>query len=181
MTLIEHTDRIWTLENFLTQKTCDNLIIQSEARGYQEATVSLPEGAQMIKGLRDNYRVVFEDVPFANRLFEDLRPVLPAIDQAGQAVQLNEIFRFYRYDKNQRFKRHIDGRVKAHGLESRLTFMVYLNSDFQGGETKFNDITISPKTGTCLLFVHEQKHESLPMQSGTKYVLRSDVFYTSSE
>jgi len=61
--------------------------------------------------------------------------------------------------------------------KSRLTFMVYLNDDFTGGETKFDDAFIQPKARTALLFVHEQKHESLNIETGRKYVLRSDVFY----
>ena len=177
MTLTQHSDQIWTLEGCLTHEACGQLIQMSEARGYEEAAVSLPQGVQMMKGLRNNYRLIFEDLKYAQTLFATFRPLLPPVDPAWLPVRLNETFRFYRYDENQRFKRHIDGRIKAHGLESRLTFMVYLNSDFEGGATKFDEVTITPKTGTALLFVHEQKHESLPIKSGTKYVLRSDVLY----
>ncbi|MEP1230027.1 MAG: 2OG-Fe(II) oxygenase [Litorimonas sp.] len=177
MRFIKQSDKIWTLEGFLSLEACATLIKRSEDTGYQEATVSLPEGAQMMKGLRDNYRVTFEDSSLAHDLYSILKPYLPRIDGSLQPERLYEKFRFYRYDDNQRFKRHIDGRVQAHGLESRLTFMVYLNADFEGGETKFNDITILPKAGMALLFIHEQKHESLPIERGTKYVLRSDIFY----
>lgn len=177
MRFTKQSDKIWTLEGFLSSEACAALIKRSEESGYQEATVSLPQGAQMMKGLRDNYRVTFDDSALARGLFSILKPYLPRLDEAPQAERLYERFRFYRYDDNQRFKRHIDGRIHAHGLESRLTFMVYLNSDFEGGETKFNEITILPKAGMALLFIHEQKHESLPIERGTKYVLRSDILY----
>ena len=180
MTFTQQSDKIWTLENCLTSEACCALIQLSEARGYEEAAVSFPEGAQMMKGLRNNYRLKFDDKTYAQTLSTKLQPFLPRIERDWLPVQLNESFRFYRYDQNQRFKRHIDGRVEAHGLQSRLTFMVYLNADFQGGETKFDDVMITPKTGTALLFVHEQKHESLPIISGTKYVLRSDVLYKNT-
>jgi len=58
--------------------------------------------------------------------------------------------------------------------------MVYLNDDFSGGETKFDDVLIKPRSGMALMFIHELKHESLPIMVGTKYVLRSDVFYGAS-
>lgn len=177
MTPVRYTDKIWTIEGFLSAHRCEELIAFSERKGYLETTVSLPEGAKMVKGLRDNYRVISKDKQFAQSLYDRLYPVLPPLEAALAPAGLNEIFRFYRYDKDQRFKRHIDGRVKAGGLESRLTFMAYLNADYEGGETKFNDALIQPKTGMALLFVHEQKHESLPILSGQKYVLRSDVFY----
>jgi hypothetical protein len=55
--------------------------------------------------------------------------------------------------------------------------MIYLNDDFLGEETKFDDISVHPKTGTALCFIHEQKHEGMPILSHAKYVLRSDVIY----
>lgn len=98
------------------------------------------------------------------------------------AIGLNEQFRFYKYSTSQRFKRHIDGRFKRNEIEeSRITFMIYLNEDFEGGETKFDELTIAPKTGTALCFIHEQKHESLPIKQGTKYVLRSEVLYQTKK
>ncbi len=63
--------------------------------------------------------------------------------------------------------------------------MVYLNSDFTGGETKFyNDdrelhIAVQPESGTALVFVHRQLHEGASVLSGRKYVLRTDVMYAS--
>ena len=55
--------------------------------------------------------------------------------------------------------------------------MIYLNDDFTGGETTFDDVSIQPKTGTALCFIHEQKHEGTPVIEGTKYVIRTDVMY----
>ena len=55
--------------------------------------------------------------------------------------------------------------------------MIYLNDDFLGGETKFDDLSVQAKTGTALCFIHEQKHEGMPILSHVKYVLRSDVIY----
>lgn len=61
--------------------------------------------------------------------------------------------------------------------ESRITFMIYLNEDFVGGATQFDDVSIVPKTETALCFIHEQKHEGCPVLEGAKYVLRTDVMY----
>lgn len=173
-----HTNIIWTIDNFLTPKECDDLILFSEQRGYEEAKVSLKSGAKMIKGIRNNYRLIYTDEHLASQYWQKLKNHCPKTIEDYNVVGLNEQFRFYKYESNQRFKRHVDGRFQQNKLEeSRITFMIYLNDDFVGGETKFDEVTIVPKTGTALCFIHEQKHEGCPVPEGTKYVLRTDVMY----
>jgi len=178
MILHQHTHSIWTIEGFLSKKACEDLIIFSEMRGFEEAKVSLKSGAKMMKGVRNNYRLMYADQGLADRYWEQLKPFCPSTIEQATAVGLNEQFRFYRYDPSQRFKRHIDGRFKRNEQEeSRITFMVYLNNDFEGGETVFDEVAIQPKIGTALCFIHELKHEGKPVISGTKYVIRTDVMY----
>ncbi len=178
MKAIHHTDQIWTIPDFLSKQECDNLILFSEMRGYDEATVSLKSGAKMMKGVRNNYRLIFNDQSLADKYWERLHPLVPSMIDGWRSKGLNERFRFYRYEPQQRFKRHIDGRVKlGETEESRITFLIYLNEDYEGGETAFNEVTIQPKTGTALCFIHELKHEGKPILSGVKYVLRSDIMY----
>ena len=178
MQFIQHTPIIWTIDQFLSPKACEDLIIFSESQGYQEATVSLESGPKMIKNIRNNYRLLYEDEKLAQKYWKDLEQFCPKSLEDYQVLGLNESFRFYKYESNQRFKRHIDGRFKRNeNEESRITFMVYLNDDFIGGETQFDDISISPKTGMALCFIHEQKHEGCPVTKGAKYVLRSDIMY----
>ncbi|MEM6298064.1 MAG: 2OG-Fe(II) oxygenase [Bacteroidota bacterium] len=178
MKLTQHNSKIWTIENFFSIKECQEFIYLSEVSGYEEATVSLPTGVRMMKGVRNNDRLIHQDEALAARLWKRLAPFCPEEIDGESAVGLNERFRFYRYEEGQRFKRHIDGRFrKSETLASRITFMVYLNEDYEGGQTRFADLEITPKTGQALCFIHEQKHESVPLRSGVKYVLRSDVLY----
>jgi prolyl 4-hydroxylase len=60
-----------------------------------------------------------------------------------------------------------------------LTLVLYLNDDFTGGETHFDEVgkTIQPKPGMALLFQHRVLHTASPVLSGEKFVMRSDVFY----
>src|SRR5205085_1123826 len=92
-----------------------------------------------------------------------------------EACGLNERFRLYRYDPGQRFAPHYDGSYqRSNGERSRLTFMVYLNEGFVGGETAFYDhredlrLRVTPRTGTALVFVHDQLHEGRPVIEGRK-------------
>jgi predicted 2-oxoglutarate/Fe(II)-dependent dioxygenase YbiX len=199
MKKIQHTPKIWTIESFLSEEECQNLIIFSENKSYKEATVSLKSGAKMIKNIRNNERLIYEDEKLAQNYWQKLKDFCPTCIneivkeeiQNYQAVGLNPRFRFYKYESNQRFKKHIDGRVQlekeGEEYESRITFMIYLSDDFEGGQTTFDykneenntlqKIEIRPKTGTALCFVHEIKHEGKPVPKGTKYVLRSDIMY----
>lgn len=178
MNLIQYNTNIWVIENFLTEKECEDLILFSETKGYEEATVSLKSGAKMMKNIRNNERLIYEDEILAQQYWEKLKPFCPEKLDTAIAIGLNEQFRFYKYQSNQRFKRHIDGRFQRNEQEeSRVTFMMYLNQDFEGGETNFDDLSISPKTGMALCFIHELKHEGSPVTKGIKYVLRSDVMY----
>lgn len=173
-----YTDKIWTIANFLTAEECAELIALSENLGYDEAEVSLASGAQMLKTIRNNYRVIYDSDALALKFWEKLKDFCPQEIEDSYAVGLNEKFRFYKYASDQRFKRHIDGRFKRNEQEeSRITFMIYLNEGFEGGETAFDDVTIIPQTGDALCFIHELKHEGCPVKNGTKYALRSDVIY----
>lgn len=178
MNVTYHTDSIWTIENFLTVKECEDLIKMSESIGYNEAEVSLASGAKMMKNIRNNYRILHTDEALAKEYWDRLEQYCPKVIEENYAVGLNEQFRFYKYELDQRFKRHIDGRYKRNEFEeSRITFMIYLNEEFNGGETSFDEVIIKPKTGTALCFIHELKHEGCSLKDGIKYVLRSDVMY----
>ncbi|PZF74277.1 2OG-Fe(II) oxygenase [Taibaiella soli] len=177
-----HTDKIWTISGFLTPEECSELIAQSEQIGFEEAEVSIASGPQMMKAIRNNYRLMVDDEALAQRFWEELKQFCPQEIDGAVAVGLNEKFRFYKYESAQRFKRHIDGRFRrSENEESRITFMIYLNDDFEGGVTAFDDVTIIPETGTALCFIHELKHEGTPVISGVKYALRSDVMYLKSQ
>lgn len=83
------------------------------------------------------------------------------------------------------------------GTRSRYTFIIYLNDDFKGGETTFflpkegtegtlESRPVRPRTGWATVFPHGETgvpllHEGSPVVKGTKYLLRTDVVYTSPE
>ena len=52
------------------------------------------------------------------------------------------------------------------------TSIVYLNDDFDGGETRVNDMIIKPKTGKIITFSgSENEHEVLEVKNGDRYTL----------
>src|SRR5262249_4900705 len=58
-----------------------------------------------------------------------------------------------------------------------LSLVIYLNEDFQAGETRFPDQSLSlrPVAGEGLLFRHSLRHEGTAVQHGRKYIVRTSV------
>jgi len=115
--------------------------------------------------------------------------------------------RFYKYKKDEEYPEHMDGsysRTVTHynsdgsqqcfKQHSFLTLLIYLNENFEGGETRFypdkqhcrflRDIedkqpvyVIEPKQGMAVINIHNTLHEGSKVRSGIKYVIRTDILY----
>lgn len=190
--IIQEAPLIFTLENLLDANQCQTLVNQSEQdHAYTQAQITVgPNLFLTDTRVRNNDRVIFDDVALAQRLFGQLRSFLPEQWHGVWRLKgLNERFRYYRYRKGQRFRMHFDGAFERHHCEkSFLTLMFYLNEGFEGGATTFfrseEDFgrarpihVVRPATGSALLFEHAQLHEGSEVLGGVKYVLRTDVMY----
>ena len=169
---------VFTIENFLSEEECDKLIEFSENKGYKAAKVNIDGAQKLFTMVRNNERILHKDIEMANSYWDKLKSYCSNKIGNSLPIGLNELFRFYKYTKDQRFKKHKDGSYIRNEFEfSLMTFMIYLNDDFEGGKTTFNEFEINPKKGTALIFLHDLKHEGQSITSGTKYVLRSDIMY----
>ena len=172
------TPDIFVIEDFLSSSECTEYIAKSEEIGYKEATVTTLEGQKMIKGIRNNTRVIQVNQTLADLFWNKIEPFVDTWEDGSFPIGVNEQFRFYKYDIGERFNKHRDGRfVRNENEESRLTLMVYLNDQFSGGETEFDEFSVQPKIGTALIFKHEVKHKGCKVISGTKYALRTDIMF----
>jgi predicted 2-oxoglutarate/Fe(II)-dependent dioxygenase YbiX len=182
-------DYVFTVDEFLTEKQCDKFIRISEEFGFEDALVSSPKGQVLHKDLRNNERVMFENEKIAKWLWKRARHFVPREYEGRPAIGVNEMLRFYRYDPGQQFDWHQDFPFERdNGEQSYLTFMIYLNDDFDGGETSFEDsyseesfdeFKVVPQKGMALFFEHAIHHKGEPVTRGRKYVLRTDVMYGS--
>jgi prolyl 4-hydroxylase len=169
---------LFVIEDFFTSHECDELIIWSELKGYEEAKVQVRGQEVMMKAVRNNSRINFIDFDLANRIWEKFKPFAVNRFANSEVLGLNEMFRFYKYEKGERFKKHIDGSyIRNEEEASYFTLMIYLNDDFEGGETVFQDHNIQPKKGMALVFYHGMKHSGEEIKAGIKYVLRTDIMY----
>ena len=169
---------IFTLNDFLSPEECQAYIEQAETIGFSEAPINTLGGPVVRSDVRNNSRVMLDTPDDALALWERLEVFVPKKVGDWEATGLNERLRFYRYDIGQQFDWHFDGCFQRNAHEqSLLTFMVYLNDGFEGGETSFDEDEIIPVQGTALCFVHQILHKGQPVRSGRKYALRTDVMY----
>ncbi|MBB3210636.1 putative 2-oxoglutarate/Fe(II)-dependent dioxygenase YbiX [Rhodopirellula rubra] len=182
---------IFTVAGVFSAAECCELIDRAESIGFDAASVRTHSGPKMMTNIRNNDRVNLDDPELASVMWSRISHVLPSIDDQ-HAVGVDSRLRFYRYEPGQEFKRHKDGSVtNDDGHLSKLSYLVYLNGDFDGGSTTFRDYdgkgesrrkiehVITPIAGSALLFHHQRWHEGSALVSGRKYVLRSDVFYSA--
>jgi hypothetical protein len=172
------TDEIFTVADFSSAAECDEYIRVAEGVGFTDAPINTTFGQQVRRDVRNNTRVMIDDVALAHELWSRAAVFVPGVLGRWHAIGVNERLRFYRYDVGQQFDWHHDGAFeRPNGERSRLTFMIYLNDDFAGGETSFNDHVVVPRKGLSLFFAHQLRHKGQPVIKGRKYVLRTDVMY----
>lgn len=173
---------LWTVADLFTPAECAAAMARIEAAAPAPAPITTLRGAQMRPDIRNNDRVVFDDPEVAALLLAKIRGHAPEVLSGARLCGANERIRCYRYRPGQRFAPHYDGAyVRDEREQSLVSYLVYLNDDFVGGETNFLQAgqTVVPRAGMALLFQHRLLHEGAEVREGTKYVLRSDLMYRS--
>eukprot|EP01059_Diplonema_ambulator_P000331 TRINITY_DN10270_c0_g2_i1.p1 TRINITY_DN10270_c0_g2~~TRINITY_DN10270_c0_g2_i1.p1 ORF type:complete len:288 (+),score=96.68 TRINITY_DN10270_c0_g2_i1:34-864(+) len=182
------------LEGYLTEEECRYLMENVE---YEEEIEFNRDG----ETYRKNHRIQISHEGVADMLYARALPYLPAeyhvpateVEFGFQAEgtwtphSLNPSLRICKYHPGGLFKPHYDGIfLRQLGFRSLWTFMVYLNDGFEGGATNFlagpfdegtvlASLRVQP--GTLICFPVHLYHEGLPLTSGEKYILRSDLMF----
>jgi len=183
MNLNQIAPNIWTIDNFLSPEECTKLIATSENIGFDAATINTAFGTRRVDEVRNNTRAFYNNQALADELWIKLKPFAPAAIGKSHPNGLNELFRFYKYQPGQQFKKHRDRSYERNETEFSLyTFMVYLSHDYTGGETSFykpvdGKSVVKGETGMALIFLHDLLHEGSTVNSGLKYILRTDIMF----
>ncbi len=110
----------------------------------------------------------------------------------GGSIGLNKHLRYNAFQPKETIAPHVDGEFETNGnngkeerVMSKLTFLLYLNTIDNGGETRFlnaetmKHTDVLPVRGRVLIFDQRICHAALPVKGRrtVKYTLRSDVLY----
>lgn len=177
------------LPSVFTNQYCSQLVNFANEDGFNRAGVNVYGETKMRENIRNNSRVMWESIELAKELESKIQQAAkntyPNSFNDKDSIGLGSYFRMYKYEVGQYFKPHKDGIVDKDDSNSLITVLVYLN-DTDGGETilmpegfgkKEQWIKITPKVGDVLLFQHDCWHSGEEVNSGEKYVLRTDIFY----
>ena len=186
---MEDTEQLLTVNDALTSAECTEWITFAEALGMASTR---PPGGKPRRGeaYRDNFRTQITSRQIADSLWNAglghiLVDALPPLRDGRRPVAFNDNIRLYRYSKGQKFGKHFDETASdSMGRNTVYTTLVYLSA-VRGGETVFypqknEEIIVAPRAGMALFHRHGIDcwlHEALPVASGEKYVLRTDVVF----
>ncbi|KUJ06706.1 uncharacterized protein LY89DRAFT_661730 [Mollisia scopiformis] len=200
------------LKDVLTPSECEQIIAAAETIGFTPDAPIRAEGEEISILAHNFYWIV--DTAFCTKLWERVAALVPK-DVGGKKVRgLNRRFRVYRYVPGAEYRAHIDGAWPPSGIDpindtyiydsslpdakqsSLFTFLIYLNDEFEAGETTFflpsaregsmNAYSVKPIQGSVAMFPHGETegsllHEGTGVRQGNKpsakYVIRTDVLY----
>lgn len=191
----------------LSSDECKAIIATGESVGFL-SDMPIREDRHDTSVLAHNFYWVV-DTAFHDRLWARMAPYVPASVGGRRVRGLNRRFRVYRYLPGTDYRCHIDGAWPPSGVRqdntyvyddsppdkkqsSLFTFLLYLNDEFEGGETTFfipgqaegilNAYPVQPVMGGVAVFPHGETrgallHEGTGVKKGAKYIIRTDVEY----
>ncbi|KAH7312650.1 hypothetical protein B0I35DRAFT_356206 [Stachybotrys elegans] len=193
-------------KNVLSPAECKAIICAGEHVNFLPDAPLREDGDASI--LAHNFYWIV-DTAFHDILWSRISPFLPATLEGRHARGINRRFRVYRYVPGAEYRCHIDGAWPPSGIlpgdkyvydasppdnkqSSLFTFLMYLNDEFEGGETTFflpaareghlNAYPVRPVMGAVAIFPHGDTngallHEGTGVRKGAKYIIRTDVEY----
>lgn len=198
--------RLGMAKNVLSHDECRAIIAAGEQVSFVPDAPVREDGDVSI--LAHNFYWVV-DTAFHDILWSRVSQFLPREVNGRLARGLNRRFRVYRYVPGAEYRCHIDGAWPPSGIlpddtyvydaspedkkqSSLFTFLMYLNDEFEGGETTFflpaaregqlNAYPVRPVMGAVAVFPHGDTngallHEGTGVRKGAKYIIRTDVEY----
>lgn len=199
----ENIDKgVYVLHGVISPKECKRLIATAQGIGFSHAGLAIGNDTYRVNlAARNNTRVVLDAPRLAKELWERVKNVVDAKHEGAPLTGLNDRLRVYQYEPGQRFSPHVDVRTIVPRGETRESFMIYLNDDFEGGSTRFFEVkeknsrrgegrgrkfdnrvrfSLRAPVGSVIAFDHLLLHEGAEVTRGVKYAVRSDLIYALS-
>jgi prolyl 4-hydroxylase len=175
MILTKYNSEIWAIANVLDIDICNDCITASVEDNLFPNSLN-----EVHKDIITSFknRVFLTSPELANIVWNNIYDKVPQNHQGYEVYGINEGFRFYKYLTDQEFTMHQDIDFEKSAYEkSFYSLLIYLNDNFKGGETTFENLSVKPIAGSALVFPHVLFHSGAKVIEGIKYVLRSDIMY----
>jgi prolyl 4-hydroxylase len=175
---------IQEIDNFLSHEECDKLIISAEGRLKPSEVYA--GNTNIVDKTRESMQAWMKDDD--NEISNKIAKLTSEI--AKLPMENSEDLQVVNYTKGGYFKPHYDaceGSEEFCKLMNKsagpryLTFLIYLNDDYKGGETHFPNLnkTVKPKKGKLVIFkstdsngviLEKSLHGGNPVTKGKKWI-----------
>jgi prolyl 4-hydroxylase len=173
--MVSETPHIGVFTEFLTTRECGYLASIAQPFFARAVIRDLETGDERPDPVRTS------DTATLHWVLED--PVVHAINRRIAAVtqtstSQGEPMQIFRYAPGQEFRRHVDADLRRANVRV-MTFLIYLNDDYEGGETLFTrtGMFVRGGTGDAVMFRNtlpsgeldeRAEHAGLPVKRGQK-------------
>jgi Rps23 Pro-64 3,4-dihydroxylase Tpa1-like proline 4-hydroxylase len=103
---------------------------------------------------------------------KEVEPILHEYSKNQNIGFYKTEYQLVRYKEGQFFKEHVDATEE---FPRKISILIYLNSNYSGGEIVFSKLSMSikPEKNTLIMFPSSEEfsHSAEPIKSGTKYVI----------
>jgi hypothetical protein len=188
MKLIKHTNYIYEYENFVDTSTCNYIVdvVESQNIKYFLDEKNIIKYNKALSLTDCNIKKIQEIDLIAHNIFSkahffylnDNKFLYFLKRDAAEDIQnLTSRYIYRMYDKNDYYDWHVDA---EYGKQCMFTYLVYLNDNFDGGETYFlhEKIKITPKQGSIICWISDYRtiHKGSKIKTGKKKILVTGLF-----
>lgn len=166
---------LFIIDSLLTPEECQEFI----------AFVNKQELKTVDSGMALYDRHILVSDEWASKLFVRVIKFFP--EDIWSHIYVNNHFRFSKYNPGGYFYLHTDGvNTDEKGGRSYVTINIFLNDEFEGGETFFytdsgnHAVTAQPSPGRGAIFDRSISHKGNQVLNGYKYLIRTDMMMKSS-
>ena len=164
------SNKIYTFDNFLTTIECDDFIKQIDTKSN---TTNFTNNGQF---KNDKYI----DIKLSQHFYDKIK----SYNSKLELLRPNKLIMTAKYQPDQQFNIHTDTGLfydKINQEKSMYTLLIYLNDNYDEGETVFYDnqftetVKIIPKKGMGLLFHIDEFHRGNVVKNGKKYWIGCEI------
>lgn len=174
--------KIITADNVFTKQECHEIIFSHLSdNNFRQGSQYGDDGGDYFSSYRSCH-VAPGNTHYGQKICQITMDLARQFEDAATKGFCYNGFDFLKYEPGQKFSWHTDDKKAPNRA---LSFVIYLNDDYRGGETEFrafNSYTqehnvsrvITPKQGSILAFTSKNlSHRSAPVLTKVKYALVS--------
>lgn len=174
---LSDSPEVWEFPGIFSNEECDFLIDVAGPRLGPSVVVDPATGQLISNPVRTSDATGFPLIDEGPAIHALCRRLAAA---SGTQAKDGEPLQVLRYRPGQQYKPHFDA-IDGADNQRILTFLVYLNEDYAGGETRFeaNGLEVKGRKGDGLLFRNadasgkadpRSRHAGLPVTEGEKFL-----------